>query len=36
VWFVIPDDPDSLEEPDLIADSIEAFIELLNNSVVEE
>lgn len=36
VWFVIPDDPDSLEKPDLIADSIEAFIELLNHSVVEE
>ncbi len=36
VWFVMKDDPDSLEEPDLISDSIEEFIELLNNSVVEE
>ena len=36
VWFVIPDDPDSLEEPDLVADSIKAFIELLNNSVAED
>ena len=36
VWFMIKDDPDSLEEPDLVADSIEEFIELLNNSIVEE
>lgn len=36
VYFVIPDDPDSLEEPDPVADSIEEFIEMMNNSVVEE
>ena len=36
VWFVIPDDPDSLAEPDLIADSIEAFLELLNHSIAGE
>ena len=36
VWFVIPDDPESLEKPDLIANSVEEFIELLNNSIVEE
>ena len=33
VYFVIPDD---MENPILIADSIEEFFELLNNSVVEE
>lgn len=36
VWFVIKDDPDSLEEPDLVANSIAEFIELLNNSTIGE